>query len=73
MTDCLMLRCKRCSEPWELYDMEADRSEMNDLADKDPAKVKAMAAQWNEYAARSNVLPLGAWKAKVVGAKTASE
>ncbi len=49
-------------QPWELYDMAADRTEMNNLAEKFPEKVKNMAAIWDAWAARSNVLPLGTWK-----------
>ena len=51
-------------QPWELYDMEADRTEMNDLAAKYPDKVKELSAQWDAWAARANVLPLGAWRAQ---------
>jgi len=51
-------------QPWELYDMEKDRTEMNDLAAKEPEKVKAFAAKWDVWAARANVLPLGSWKEK---------
>jgi arylsulfatase len=50
------------NQPWELYDMETDRTEMNDLAAKYPEKVKEMADQWDAWAARSDVLPLGTWK-----------
>jgi arylsulfatase len=49
---------------WELYDMEADRTEMNDLAAKFPEKAKELAAMWERWAARANVLPLGTWRAK---------
>ncbi len=52
------------NQPWELYDMEKDRTEMNDLAAKDPERVKMLAAKWDAWAARANVLPLGSWKAK---------
>jgi arylsulfatase len=51
-------------QPWELYDMEKDRTEMSDQAAKQPAKVKELAAKWDAWAARANVLPLGAWKAQ---------
>lgn len=34
----------------------------DDLAAKDPEKVKALAAKWDAWAARANVLPLGSWK-----------
>jgi arylsulfatase len=50
------------NQPWELYNMENDRTEMHDLAAAQPDRVKQMAAQWDDYAAKSNVLPLGAWK-----------
>ena len=42
---------------WELYDMEADRTETNNLAAKAPEKVKELSAMWNEWAKRANVLP----------------
>jgi arylsulfatase len=40
---------------WELYDMEADRTETDDLAAKDPEKVKEMSALYDAWAARCNV------------------
>ena len=43
--------------PWELYDMEADRTELHDLAAKDPARVRRMAAAWQKYAERTGVIP----------------
>jgi arylsulfatase len=49
-------------KPWELYDMEADRTEMHDLAQKQPDRVKELAAKWDAWAARADVLPLGGWK-----------
>src|SRR6185295_16890791 len=55
------------NQPWELYDIERDRTELNDLATKEPAKVKELAAAWDAYAARADVLPLGAWSGKTAG------
>jgi len=49
------------NQPWELYDMSWDRSETQDLAEKYPARAKELPAKWDGYAARANVLPLGAW------------
>jgi arylsulfatase A-like enzyme len=40
----------RFPDQWELYDMEADRTELHDLAAAQPARAKAMAAMWNEWA-----------------------
>ena len=54
----------KADEPWELYDMVQDRTEMHNLAASQPDKVKALAAEWDAWAAHANVLPLGGWKAK---------
>ena len=43
--------------PWELYDLEADRTETNDLASQHPERARAMAALWKNWAVRANVLP----------------
>lgn len=56
------------NQPWRLYDLAADRTEQNDLAAKEPERAKAMAAKWNEWAARANVLPLGGWRGKAPAA-----
>ena len=53
------------NQVWELYDIAADRTEMHDLAAKRPEKVKELSAKWDAWAARANVLPLGAWRASV--------
>jgi len=44
---------------WELYDMEADRTELKDLAAQDPAKVKELNALYEVWAAKCGVQP---WK-----------
>lgn len=43
--------------PWELYDMEIDRVEMNNVATREPERVKTMAAKWDAWAIRTHVLP----------------
>ena len=43
--------------PWELYDLEADRTEIDNLAGKFPNLVKQMTAMWQSWAERTNVLP----------------
>jgi hypothetical protein len=45
------------SKPWELYDLEADRTEWNDLASKYPETVAALSTRWDDWARRSNVVP----------------
>lgn len=42
---------------WELYDMQEDPSEINNLALKYPDKVKAMAALWEKEAQRTMAKP----------------
>jgi arylsulfatase len=54
---------------WELYDMRCDRTELNDLSGEHPARVEAMAAEWERIAAASWVLPLDGrgWADRVNG------
>lgn len=53
------------SEPesgrWELYDMEADRTEMHDLANEQPERVNEMAAAWQVWADRVGVVEWRSW------------
>ena len=42
---------------WELYDMEADRTESHDLAAQDPKRIKGMVARWETWATNNEVLP----------------
>jgi arylsulfatase len=53
--------------PWELYDMEADRTELHDLASAQPQRVEKMAAAWQAWAEKSHVLPLNPLKKKFDG------
>jgi arylsulfatase A-like enzyme len=52
------LVAKGANGPWELYRMSEDRTELKNLAGEQPERVKAMAALWQAYAERANVLPL---------------
>src|SRR3546814_16531892 len=47
----------RFSRPWQLFDMSHDRSETRDLAAANPARVREMAAEWDNWAATSYVDP----------------
>ena len=40
---------------WELYDMEADRTETRDLAEEQPERVAAMSDEWRRWAERTGV------------------
>jgi arylsulfatase len=42
---------------WELYDLEADRTEMRDLAATSPGKATELAGLYNQWAKRCNVEP----------------
>jgi arylsulfatase len=42
---------------WELYDLQADRTEMNDLAGKNPSKAAELERAYNAWAKRANVAP----------------
>ena len=44
-------------EAWELYNMKTDRSEMHNLADQMPEKVKELASLWQDWAVRAKVVP----------------
>jgi arylsulfatase len=44
-------------KPWELYDIEADRSEMHDLAATHPEIAKDLAEQWEKEAHRTLIHP----------------
>jgi arylsulfatase A-like enzyme len=43
--------------PWELYDMEKDRTEMHDLAAAQPDRVREMTSQWERWAKRTEAIP----------------
>jgi arylsulfatase A-like enzyme len=42
---------------WELYDIEKDRTEINNLAETHPDKTKELAGQWDAWAKRAMVYP----------------
>lgn len=50
------------NQPWELYDLATDRTESHDLATLRPRRVKSMADQWEAWATRAEVHPVGAWR-----------
>jgi arylsulfatase len=51
------LVAKGPAAPWELYDMEADRSETQNLAGEFSDIAEKMAVQWEDWAKKSNVFP----------------
>ena len=42
--------------PWELYDLSKDPSEMKDLSAAEPDRAKKLAADWDAWAVRCNVV-----------------
>jgi arylsulfatase A-like enzyme len=53
--------------PWELYDLEKDRTELNDLSKQEPAIAKKLKEMWHNWAVENNVYPLDnrGWYAKI--------
>jgi len=48
---------RKYPDPWELYDMANDRTELNDVAAQHPDRVREMAAQYEAWAQRCGVIP----------------
>ena len=66
------LVAKGAKGPWELYDIDADRSEMHDLAAGFPDRVESLAKAWNDWAVRADVLPWP-WEPKVAQNRTPNQ
>jgi arylsulfatase A-like enzyme len=49
----------RFKQPWELYDLTKDRSEMHDLAAEQPQRVKELVQLYEAWAKRNQVVPWG--------------
>ncbi len=45
----------RHRQPWQLFDMEADRTEQHDLITQEPERAAKLVAAWNDWARRSFV------------------
>ncbi|WP_345947599.1 arylsulfatase [Mucilaginibacter sp. PAMB04274] len=43
--------------PWELYNMDKDKTELSDIALRYPKKVKELDSLWNAWATKNQVLP----------------
>lgn len=43
--------------PWELYDMDADRTELHDLASSEPERLRDMAERFEQWAVSAKVKP----------------
>ena len=51
------LVAKGSNGAWQLYDLKEDRSELNDLSEKHPQRVKEMADQWEAWAIEAKAKP----------------
>jgi arylsulfatase len=51
------LVAKGANGPWELYDIEADRTEIHNLATKQPDRTQAMAEAWEAWATEALAKP----------------
>ncbi|HVM08574.1 MAG TPA: arylsulfatase [Acidimicrobiales bacterium] len=57
------------TEQWELYDLVADPSECNDLAARDPERLRELVDLWWQEAERHEVLPLDERTIELFGAR----
>jgi arylsulfatase len=57
---------RMAGQPWELYDLEADRTELNNLADEYPDRIEQLKSLYQSWAKRCGVLP---WPIKKPKAK----
>jgi arylsulfatase len=48
---------RKFPDPWELYDLDTDRTELNDVSAQHPARVQEMLALYQAWAARCGVIP----------------
>lgn len=48
---------RKFPDPWELYDLESDRTELNDLSARHPERVTDMLALYQAWANRCGVIP----------------
>jgi arylsulfatase A-like enzyme len=47
------------SDEWKLFNLETDRTELNDVAALHPDIVRELAAQWHQWSVRCKVVPKG--------------
>ena len=57
------LVAKGSTGPWELYDINADRTELNNLSEKKPKRLKRMVNEWESWAISALAKPWP-WKNK---------
>jgi arylsulfatase len=48
---------KKYPGPWELYNLEQDRTELDDRIDGEAARAKNMITEWQGWAERCGILP----------------
>ncbi|MEJ7609230.1 MAG: hypothetical protein WKF37_23900 [Bryobacteraceae bacterium] len=47
----------RHNQPWELFNLTADRTEMENLASSDPVMLRKLESKYNSWAQRARVAP----------------
>ncbi|MFT4550161.1 MAG: arylsulfatase A-like enzyme [Verrucomicrobiales bacterium] len=53
---------RKANREWELYNIADDRPELHDLAAEKPDMVKTLSAEFQAYADRADVSPVGMWR-----------
>lgn len=64
------LVAKGVNSPWELYDMVADRTEMNNLAELETEIAGRLADAYETWADRAGVLPFKSWQSDTGSSRT---
>ena len=53
---------RKANKDWELYNIAEDRPELHNLSAEKPELAKKLAAEFQAYADRANVSPVGTWR-----------
>jgi arylsulfatase len=53
---------ERGASDWELFNMDSDKTELNNIADSMPELTKELKDRWKKWAKECNVVEYGCWE-----------